>query len=537
MKKTWAQVIWMVLLPVLCLLTLNAITQNQIAFIRYLLAAAPIVAVLVAMTVIKVPGQYAGLLGLGIGLGISALAFGVTPQILGVSLTKGLLLTLFVLAVFWPALFLYNIINQADGIQSIAVALEKLISDRMLMLITIAWAFSALLEGLAGFGLPVAIVSPMLVGLGVSPVLAVSTVAVGHAWAVTFGDMGVVFQTLTSVVDVAPAALASNAAVLLGMACLVCGLAVAHLFGYLKRWWAIILVAGVMALVQYLAATSPLNPLGSFLAGLAGVLSAVAISRWLINGSAARERVDVTPALISAVGIYTFLAVLMAVVTVIPPISSRLSQVVWVVAYPEVTTTAGFVTPAVARQAYKPLLHPGTSILITAFLAYFLNKRLGLYKKPGLGKIAAGTFFSAWPAMLGILAMVELSALMDHSGMTMLLAEALSSLFQSSYPIISPLIGVIGAFATGSNNNSNVLFGSLQENIALLLHLAPAVIVSAQTTGGALGSMIAPAKIIVGCSTVDLIGRDGEVLRKTLPYGIGIALLMGAATLVMTLLA
>lgn len=536
MKQRCMQAFWIIGLPVVALLFFNQLTSNQVPLIRYLLAATPIVVVLVAMTVIKIPGQYAGLMGLGIGLIISALAFGLNMSVLGVSQTKGLLLTIFVLAVFWPALFLYNIINGANGIQSIALALEKLISDRMLMLITIAWAFSALLEGLAGFGLPVAIVSPMLVGLGVAPVLAVSAVAIGHAWAVTFGDMGVVFQTLTSVVDVAPAALASNASILLGLACLICGLAVANIFGYLKRWWAILIVAAVMAVVQFLAATSPLNPLGSFLAGLAGVLSAVAISRYLIRSEGQREKVEPTPALISAVGAYTFLAVLMAVVTVIPAISSRLSQYVWVVAYPEVSTTAGFLTRAVARQAYKPLLHPGASILVTAFLAYFVNRKLGLYKQTGLGNIAGQTFLSAWPAMLGILAMVELSALMDHSGMTMLLAEALSGLFQSSYPIISPLIGVIGAFATGSNNNSNVLFGSLQENIALLLNLAPAVIVSAQTTGGALGSMIAPAKVIVGCSTVGLIGRDGEVLRKTLPYGIGIALLMGVITLLMTLL-
>ena len=57
--------------------------------------------------------------------------------------------------------------------------------------------------------------------------------------------------------------------------------------------------------------------------------------------------------------------------------------------------------------------------------------------------------------------------------------------------------------------------------------------VAAQTTGGSLGSMIAPAKIIVGCSTVGLRGRDGEVLRVTLPYGLAIALAIGALTLLL----
>jgi lactate permease len=100
---------------------------------------------------------------------------------------------------------------------------------------------------------------------------------------------------------------------------------------------------------------------------------------------------------------------------------------------------------------------------------------------------------------------------------------------------VSPLVGVLGAFATGSNNNSNVLFGPLQASVSSLLGIDPRILLAAQTTGGALGSMIAPAKIIVGCSTVGLKGRDGEVLRRTLLYNLGICLLLGLVALLFTL--
>jgi lactate permease len=528
------RIILYVFLPLAAVIGVNILTHNQVAGIRYFLAAAPILVVLICMTVFKVGGHYAGPIGLLTGLVIAVQAFGLTPQVLGVSQTKGLLLTIFVLAVFWPALFLYNLINQADGIQSIALALEKLISDRSILLIVLAWAFSGMLEGLAGFGLPVAIVSPMLVGLGISPILAVSAVAIGHAWAVTFGDMGVVFQTLISVVKVDPAALASNAALMLGIACLVCGLATAHIFGKTHRWAVVIVLAGVIGIVQYLAATSPIYALGSFLAGLSGVAGGILINRLFFRkGVQGEDKPKMTPALLSAVLGYGSLAVIMSILTVIKPVNLLAGKVVWNVSYPQVTTLAGFVTNAVTRQSYRPLIHPGASLLLVAVLVYGLNRYLKLYKSGSFFGIAGMTFRSAWPAMLGILSMVELSALMDHSGMTFLLAEVLSRLFQSTYPVVSPLIGMIGAFATGSNNNSNVLFGSLQEGIALILKLSPAIIVSAQTTGGALGSMIAPAKIIVGCSTVNLQGRDGEVLRKTIPYGLAIAALMGVMALIL----
>jgi lactate permease len=101
------------------------------------------------------------------------------------------------------------------------------------------------------------------------------------------------------------------------------------------------------------------------------------------------------------------------------------------------------------------------------------------------------------------------------------------------YPAIAPFIGALGAFITGSNNNSNVLFAGLQQNAAHLMDLSVPLILAAQTAGGALGSVLAPAKVIVGCSTVGLAGEEGDVMRKLLGYGlITIATVAVAAILI-----
>jgi lactate permease len=128
--------------------------------------------------------------------------------------------------------------------------------------------------------------------------------------------------------------------------------------------------------------------------------------------------------------------------------------------------------------------------------------------------------------------MVGISTLMEHCGMSLLLAQGISKVLGAAYPLASPMVGVLGAFATGSNNNSNIMFGPLQKNVALLLQLPPALLVSAQTAGGSLGSLLAPAKLVVGCSTVGLIGEEGSVLRKTMPYGIAIGIALGVITLI-----
>ena len=84
---------------------------------------------------------------------------------------------------------------------------------------------------------------------------------------------------------------------------------------------------------------------------------------------------------------------------------------------------------------------------------------------------------------------------------------------------------------TGSNTNSNVVFGMLQKQTAELARLSIPVVLGAQTTGGSIGSMLAPAKILVGCSTVGLSGKEGPVLRTTMKYGMIITGLIGLLAL------
>jgi lactate permease len=79
---------------------------------------------------------------------------------------------------------------------------------------------------------------------------------------------------------------------------------------------------------------------------------------------------------------------------------------------------------------------------------------------------------------------------------------------------------------TGSNTNSNVVFALLQLRTAELLGYAVPVILAAQTAGAGLASVIAPAKIVVGTSTADLAGREGEVMRRMLPYIVVLVLLI-----------
>ena len=59
-------------------------------------------------------------------------------------------------------------------------------------------------------------------------------------------------------------------------------------------------------------------------------------------------------------------------------------------------------------------------------------------------------------------------------------------------------------------------------------------VVCAPSTGGSLGSVLSPAKVIVGCSTTGQSGQEGFVLRRLLPVGLVPLVLAGVLALLLS---
>ena len=505
-------------------LVLNQALRLQSPF----LAFAPILVVLAAMLFYRLGGHLAGPLGLAVTLILGFQSYGLTPLLLFYSQYKALLLSVYVLMVFVPALMLYQTVNHAGGVAQVAQALRVLVSDRPLLLLVTAIGFSALLEGVAGFGLPVAIASPILINLGMPPLQAIAAVSIGHSWSVTYGDMGAIFLTLKQLVQTPPELFSPYMALLLGIGILLCALAVTHLLRAFGRWPAVLAISAAMMLTQTACVLGGLVAISDLAVGMVAIFAGALLSRYY-NGGLPLTLPALNRPLKAALLSYGFLAALLFLITSVPPIFALANRVQWQVSFPQLASANGFVTPAITNR-YAPLVHTGFGTLVAVAFAYLLNQRLRLYNGIGIGRIAADTLRASWQAVAGILAMVGLAAIMDHTGMTRQMAQTVSGWFGNLYPLVSPLIGTLGAFATGSNSNSNVLFARMQEDVATLLGLAPALMIAAQTTGGSLGSMVAPAKISVGCTTSGMAGHEGDVLRITLPYGLAIGAVMGIIT-------
>ncbi|MBI4769360.1 MAG: L-lactate permease [Chloroflexi bacterium] len=231
---------------------------------------------------------------------------------------------------------------------------------------------------------------------------------------------------------------------------------------------------------------------------------------------------------------YAILVALTLAFQLIPAVKDFVGQVRLAVQFPEIRTALGYVTPAEAGRKINVFGHAGAILLYSSVLSYLIYRRAGRYREGAAGRIVTGTLKGVVPSSLGIVGMVSMAVVMSHAGMTETLARGLASGVGAAFPAMSPFIGALGAFMTGSNTNSNVVFAMLQLRTAQLLGLSVPIILAAQTTGAAMGAMLSPTKIVVGASTAGLGGKEGLVLRALLPYGVLLVLQVSALAWVMT---
>lgn len=504
---------------------------------NFFLALTPIALILFTMVGMRWGAARAGGAGYLAALSIAVLFFGAGTQLISFAHVKALLLSLDVLLIIWAAFLLYRAADEAGAIRVIGSALPHLTADRGMQALIIGWVFASFLQGVGGFGVPVAVIAPLLVGLGFSPLAAVVMPSIGHGWAVTFGSLGSSFNALMASTNLPGEILAPPAALFLGVSSLLVGWEVLHAAGGWGAVWRLsipVLVLGVvMGAVQYGAAVSGLWNIAAFLGGMVGLAAAYPLAR-RYNGrldEAGNGRLDVNKLLVAVSG-YFLLVVIILAVQLIQPLRSFLGQIVLRVDFPETVTALGYVTPAGPGRTLTIFRHTGIVLLYASIAAYLIYRRAGLYAPGAVGRILDGTLRRVMSSSVSIVSMVTMAVIMETSGMTDTLARGLADNVGAFFPLVAPWIGALGAFMTGSNTNSNVVFGALQLRTATILGLEAAIILAGQTAGAALASVMAPTKVVVGASTAGMAGKEGDVMRNLLIYTGLLVLLVSALTLI-----
>ena len=465
---------------------------------------------------------------------VAMLGFGAGLAVLAVSQGKAVILALDILPIVWGALLFFVVCEEAGVIQAVGDGLTRAVPSKGLRALTLAWAFASFLQGAGGFGVPVVITAPLLLMAGFAPLQALVLPFIGHAWAVTFGSLGTSFQALMAASGLGVEILAGPSALVLGILCLLSGAMVGWMGsgkGEFRRLLPVLLLVGAaMAGTQYLLAISGFWQIGSLGGGLAGLL-VIFIAARIIRGRDSDYRPD--RKFILGLSAYLVLIAVILCAKWINPLRGALQSIEWKPVLPEVATALGFVTPSGEAVRIAPFGHPGTLLVYSAIVVYILFRGLGWYPAGPAGRILRGTARKAVPVSIGILLMVGVSTILSYSGMTARLAEGLTASVGGAFPLLSPWLGAVGAFLTGSNTNSNLMFVPLQQYMARSLGLKTDILLAAQTAGGAVGSVLSPAKVGVGSIAFASGLKEGDIMRKLL---LPIGLLLLAASVFTVLL-
>lgn len=531
----------------------------------WLAAAAPILIILLLLVWRRWSSSAAAPVALAAAV-LGALVLFRTPlEALAVAAGKGIWDAIFVLYVIWPALILYDTAHDARAFVAIQRGVRNLMPDRLLVVLAFAWVLSSFIQSIAGFGTPLAVTTPLLIGLGVRPLYAVILPIIGAAWANSFGSLGAGWLATLTVVDVPNQALTLRyAAALLWLPMLLGGLAVAWLYG---RWWGIrragpaVVALSVLQGGLLFVLLPHLPTVANFLATAAALLATFLLNRWSFyrqhdehepdlifteeakepsgeeeervqaaergagdgrhpqGGDEAEEEAPMSLAL--AFAPYAVLGALAVVALVIPPMNDLLERVQVGLPFPEATTGYGVTREATdAYASFAPLTHPGTLLLISAAVGYWLYRRRGLYPQgSGVGDVVADAAVNALPATTAITGLILISKVMDHSGQITVLALGITNVAPSVvYVALSNWIGILGSFITSSNTASNVLFAPLQATAARVEGIAVELVIAAQITGGAIGNAISPGDALLGATVAGIAGRLGGILLRAIVW-------------------
>jgi lactate permease len=515
-----------------------------------LVAAVPALLLLVLIAGFNVKIHRAALIALGACLLIAIAVYRMPAGLAAASALDGAGYGLYPIG--WLVLniiFFYRLTVQQGLFDVMRRSLAQVAPDPRIQLILIAFAFGAFLEGMSGFGAPVAITAAVLMQLGFRPLPASGLALVANTAPVAFGSLGIPLVTLQQVTDLDLRGLsATTGALLVPFALLIPSLIVVLLSGWrgLAGGWPATLVAGVAyAVPQYLLAVLHGPTLAAPVASISCILALVLLLRvWrprqllrfddegrLVPAGAPPSLAGETPAAIFKAWLPWGVLTLLILVWGLPDFGKALDKVFaadatmpglheLVLRAPPIGPPGG--TPIKAPIKLHLLSATGTGIFLGSIIVAPL---IGCGARAWL-KLYAATFWSIRLSLLTMAAMLALGYVTRYSGTDGTLGLALART-GPLYPFFGTLLGWIGAAITGSDTSSNVLFGSLQKITAQQLGLSPVLMGAANTCGGVMGKMVSSQSIVVASTATNWYGHEGRILRYVFLTSIVLASLMG----------
>lgn len=544
-----------------------------------ILSLLPIISVAVFLVILRMPASRAMPICYLVAVGLSLAVWQVPFVQVAAASVNGLVDAFELIYIIFGAILLLNTLQESGAIKAIRQGFSDITPDRRIQVIIIAWLFGSFIEGSAGFGTPAAVVVPLMVGLGFPAMAAVISGMIIQSTAVSFGALGTPIllgihvglsgdaevQTFAAAMGLEwqdfLAYIATKVALIHAMAGTFIPLILVSVmtlfFGKNRsiadgiKVWKFALFAAFSMTIPYVLVANLLGPeFPSLFGGLIGLGIVVTAARagflmpkddeiwdfpdkseWEDNWVSQFEIKDndiggETMKLSKAWLPYILVAGLLVL--------TRLQDLPFfgMIRSEPVTFAIANIFGTSIGQSIQPLFSPATLFVIVSIITYFIHGMNGnSYSKAW--KTSAKTMLSAGAALVFTVPMVQVFLNSNGGGagydqMPIVLAEGVAALAGEAWPFFAPFIGGLGAFVAGSNAVSNMMFSLFQFGVGERIAADPTWIVALQAVGGAAGNTICVHNVVAASAVVGMVGREGDVIRKTFMVFLYYALFAGA---------
>ncbi|MEK4242680.1 L-lactate permease [Janibacter sp. FSL W8-0316] len=535
-----------------------------------LVALVPLVTIFVTLGLLKWKAHWAGLTAVAVAILVAVLFFGMPAHLAALAATEGAVFGLFpIMWIVFTAIVLYEVTVRSGHFEDLRATFRLISDDPRIQAIIIAFCFGALLEALAGFGAPVAITGVMLMAVGFAPLRAATVVLLANTAPVAFGAIAIPILTAGNLTGIPyeeiGAYVGHQAPIIAIFVPLLLVFMVDGRRGVRQTWPAAVVIGLAFAITQWVSATWISVEMTDIIASLVSLAVAVAFLRtWQpTGGDEATESLQVereqqfalagadgpttgggsadayqitpeeldsqaralTPRRIAwAMFPYVLVVAVFSIAKLVPAVDTWLTgtnvKIPWPGLAGEVLTHDGSVN-ASATYSFSWLSSPGTMLLACAVvvaLAYGIGFS-------GLAAEMKETAVKMRWAFVTVASVLALAYVMNLSGQTITIGAWIAGT-GTAFAFLSPLLGWLGTAVTGSDTSANALFATLQQSAAERAGIDPTLLVAANTSGGVVGKMISPQNLTIAATAVGLVGQESAILRKVLPWSIGLIVVM-----------
>ena len=509
-----------------------------------LVAAVPIIFFLLGLTVLKLSGIKSAVISLVIALVIGCAIFGMPVTAGAGSILYGFL------SGMWPigwivlmAVWLYRISVRSGGFEIVRSSISSISTDQRIQMLLIAFCFGGFLEGAAGFGIPIAICAALLVSLGFNPLKAAMFALIANVSSGAYGAIGIPVTTAAIRGGVDLHALSIEMVLVIQiMAALIPVLLVAIQDG-IRGIREVGLVALMVGLIYSGGQSVLLAALGNpelvdiIPPLLALVALALVMQKWQpkhifreptapsLEEVQAQQSVKHTGSeILKAWSPFVYLSVVILLWSTalkpvfaakgalgftnitfsLPWLHQSISQAAPIVATPK---------PIDVTYTWNIVGASGTAILVATIITILTSK---ISWGEAIEELGA-TWKQLQTPILMICLVMSVANVMNYAGMITSIALAVAAV-GAIFPLLSPIIGWIGVFVTGSVVNNNILFAGLQATTAQQIGVSPTLLVASNTAGGVMAKIVSPQSIAIAAAAVNSAGEESKITSMAIKY-------------------